>query len=227
MDVNELYRLAQYCVSKNTQDGYLSPDDFNLAINNGQRMYLDYLLGEYQKYQIRRPIAVVEFGQNERLRESLAPFIYNTIIPVNSTTGIAPFPDDYEYTDSMWGVYGQYNIRFVQQPTLASYVHSEIDPVSTNPIYLLRHEGFEFFPARPYGENQAKMSYVRKPPSIVWGYVLDSNGVPAWNPATSQNPVWGETDILQVLVRALQYIGVNLQFGLVIQYANEVKNQGQ
>lgn len=227
MDVNECYKIFLYAVAKNKQQGYLSPDDFNLAINQGQRMYLDFLLGEYQKYLPQRPVAVVEFGQNERIRDSISPLIYNTILPINSTTGIAAQPSDYEYVDNMWGVYGFYNIRFVQQDRIESYVHSSIDPIISNPVYLIRHEGFQFFPERPFGENQAKMSYVRKPPSIVWGYNLDSNGLEVWNPATSQNPIWSDSDIIQVIVRGLQWVGVNLQLGVLIQYANEIKNKGQ
>lgn len=227
MDVNQMYRVWLFAIDKNLQQGYGSPDDFYVTINQAQRSYLDYLLGEYQRYQLQRPIAVVEFGQNERIRDSISPLIYNTILPINSTTGIAQRPSDYEYPDAMWGVYGNYNIRFVQQDRLDSYIHSEIDPIATNPVYLLRHEGFQFFPDRPYGENQAKMSYVRNAPSIVWGYVLDSNGIPAYNPATSQNPIWSETDCLQIIVRALALVGVNLQFGVVLQYAEQIKQGGQ
>lgn len=227
MNVNQLYELWLYALDKNLQQGYASPQDFYTCINQGQRSYTDYLLGEYQKYQLRRPIAVVEFGQNERIRDSIAPLIYSAILPINSTTGIAPRPSDYEYVDAMWSVYGTYNIRFIQQDRLDSYRRSEIDPIDENPVYLIQHEGFHFYPERPYGENQALMSYVRNPPSIVWGYTEDSNGIPVWNPATSQNPVWSETDCLQILVRALLLAGVNLQFNTVLQYSNDVKNNGQ
>lgn len=227
MNVNQMFQVWTYGLSKNLQQGYGSPNDFYICINQAQRSYTDYLLGEYQKYQIQRPIAVVEFGQNERIRDSIAPLIYNTILPINSTTGIASRPSDFEYTDAMWGVYGNYNIRFIQQDRLDSYVHSEIDPVVANPVYLLRHEGFQFFPDRPFGENQAAMSYVRTPPSIVWGYVEDSNGIPVWNPATSQNPVWSDTDMLNIISRALMIVGVNLQFSTVMQYAQDIKNGGQ
>jgi hypothetical protein len=222
-----MYNLMIYVVAKNSQQGYLSPEDFFLTINQAQSSYEDYLLGEYQKYQTQRPIAVVEFGQNERVRNSLAPLIYSAILPISSTTGIAPFPSDYEYVDAMWSVYGNYNIRFAQQDRQDAFIHSSIDPVVSNPVYLIRHEGFHFFPDRPYGENQAKMSYVRNAPSISWGYVLDSNGIPVWNPATSQNPVWSESDCLQIIVRALMLVGVNLQLQNVVQYASEIKNSGQ
>lgn len=224
MSVNEVYQLCLYCVAKNKQQGYLSPDDFNLIINQGQKMYLDFLLGEYQKYQIRRPIAVVEFGQNERIRESMSPLIYGTTLAPNTTTGIAPFPSDFEYVDNMWSLYGFYNIKFIQQDRLDSYNRSTIDPIADNPVYLIQHEGFHFFP-----ENlgSARMSYVRKPPPIVWGYTLDGNGIPVYNAATSQDPIWSDSDILQVVMRAMQIVGVNLQLGVMIQYSQDIKQNGQ
>ena len=227
MDVNRCYSIMKLAVAKNLEQGYLSPEDFFTSINTAQQQYLDYLLGRYQSYQLKRPISVVEFGQNERIRDSISPLIYNAILPINSTTGIASRPSDYEYTDAVWGVYGNYNIKFVQQDRLDSYIHSDIDPVASNPVYLIRQEGFQFYPDRPYGENQAKMSYVRTPPSIVWGYTTDSNGIPRYNPATSQDPVWSDTDMMEVIARALLLEGVSLQIGQVSQYADSLKQGGQ
>ena len=224
MDVNQVYVIMSYAVAKNRQQGYLSPEDFNNTINIAQKSYLDYLLGEYQKYQPMRPISVVEFGQNERIRTSLAPLIYGAILNPFPYNGISPFPNDFEYTDNMWGLYGFYNIRFVQQNRLDSYTHSTIDPIISNPVYLIQHEGFHFFPE---DIGAAKLSYVRTPPSIVWGESRDSNNRPVWNPFTSQNPVWSDTDMLQIIVRALLLVGCNLQLGAVIQYANEIKQGGQ
>lgn len=224
MDVNQVYSIIKYACAKNTSQGYISPDDFNnILMPVAQSNYLDYLLGEYQKYQIRRPISVVEFGQNERIRQSISPLIYGTILNPNPQ-GIVAFPSDYEYNDAMWGLYGFYNIRFIQQDRLDDYIHSTIDPVATNPVYLINHEGFQFFP-----ENigVAKMSYVRTPPPIFWASILDVNNRPVYDPLNSQQPVWADTDIYEIIVRALQLVGVNLQLGVVIQLANDIKNNGQ
>lgn len=224
MDVNQVYQLMLYTCTKNLQEGYLSPDDFYHTINAAQRSYLDYLLGEYQKYQIQRPIAVVSFGENQRIRQSIVPLVYGAILNPDSVTGIAPFPNDYESQDAMWSVYGYYNIRFAQQDSLDSTYHSTIDPIQKNPIYLIQHEGFHFFP-----ENigMARLSYIRTPPSIVWGYVEDSNGIPVYDPSQSQDPVWAETDMLEIIVRALSLVGVNLQVGALLQYSNDIKSAGQ
>ncbi len=224
MNVNQVYVLMKDILAKNAQDGYFSPETFYNYINQAQRSYLDYLLGEYQKYQIRRPISTVELGMNERVRTSLAPLIYGVMLTIDGTGLATNMPSDYEYPDAMWTSGGFYNIRFIQQDRLHSYYRSSIDPIGVNPVFLMNHEGLQFYPENTAG---AKMSYVRTPPSIVWGFDYDSNDIPVWNPLTSQDPIWAETDILQILVRALQLIGVNLQLGVVLQYANEVKNTGQ
>lgn len=223
MDVNQVYLIIQFAVEKN-QNGYVSPDDFNnVLMPTAQRNYLDYLVGEYQKYQAGRPIAVVEIGQNQKLRESVAPLIYNILLTPNTTTGISAVPSDWEMTDAMWGVYNFSRIRFAQQDQLDSYYNSVIDPIATNPIYLIKHEGFQFYP-----ENIgfAKLSYVRTPPSIIWDYT-EINGEPVYNPATSVNPVWSDIDMYNIIVRALMLVGVSLQLGTVMQYAQTIKEGGQ
>lgn len=224
MNANQLYRTYTYILGKNNQQGYASPDDFYTTINSAQNEYADYLLGEYQKYQAGRPIAVVEIGNKEKIRQSISPLIYDTILPINAVTGLASYPSDYLMADAMWSVYGWYNIRFVQQPRLASFMNSTIDPIADNPVYLLKEAGFQFYPTTI---GSASMSYIRNPPSIVWGYVLDSNDIPVWNPATSQDPVWGDFDLMNILSRALRMSGVNLDSNVVSQYAEEIKNMGQ
>lgn len=224
MSVDEVYKLMQYAVAKNTAQGYLSPDDFYLTINAAQKSYCDYLLGQYQQYQAKRPIPIVAFGENERIRTSLAPLIYETIIPVNNITGIGAFPYGFIQVDAMWGQYGYYNIRFTEQDRLSSNKRSVIDPpTNDNAIYLIKHEGFKFFPETI---GDVRCSYVQNPPSIIWGYT-EVDGIPVYNYATSSQPVWDDTDILQIIVRALAIVGVNLQLGAVQQYAQAIKQGGQ
>lgn len=223
MTADTPYKIIQLACGKN-QQGYITPNQYMEYINQAQLMYLNYLKGEYQKYQVGRPIAVVEFSQNQMIRQSLAPLIYGAILSPNSTTGIAPFPSDYEFSDAMWGQYGFYNIRFIQQDRLASFYHSGIDPITSNPVYLIKHEGFQFYPETI---GKTSLSYVRIPPGIVWAFTNDIHGRPVYDPINSVDPVWGDTDMFQIIVRALGLAGLNLQLSLVIQYANEIKQNGE
>lgn len=224
MTIDDIYKIVQYCTAKNVQDGYISPDDFNLTINVAQNNYFDYLLGEYQKQQLGRPIPTVAFGQNQKIRQSLAPLIYGTVLSINSTTGIAAYPSDFEQVDAMWSLYGLYNIKFTEQDALSSRYRSKISPIARNPVYLIKHEGFQFYPETT---GFAKMSYVRTPPGMRWAYTLDSNDLPVYDVFNSVQSVWSDLDIFNIIIRCLQMVGVNLQLGAVMQFASEIKNTGQ
>lgn len=225
MTTDVVYSIVQYAAAKNLQQGYVSPDDFNNRLMPiAQDGYLDYLLGEYQKFLPTRPFASVAFSGNQKIRTSIAPLIYEVILPVDNITGIADYPSDFEQVDAMFSVYNIYRIRFTPQDKLWSASHSVISPVSRKPLYYMKEDGFTFIPTTV---GAAKMSYVRKPPPIFWGYTEDGNGIPVYDVAKSQQPIWGETDMMQVIVRALALVGVNLQLGTVQQYAEVIKQQGQ
>lgn len=222
-NIDDVYRIVTYAVGKNLQQGYVSPSDFNLVINQAQKSYASYLLGNFQQYQPGRPQARVEFGQNSVVRQRLTPIIYGANLTIDST-GFSPYPGDYLQQDAMWSFYGYNRIREVQQQYFYSIYNSVIDPVTSWPVYMLEWDGFRFF---PNNTGRAKLSYVRNPPDMIWGYTLNVNGVPVYNPATSTQPVWDDASILEIIVRALRIIGVNLQYNDVNAYANEIKQIGQ
>ncbi len=221
--VDDVYQIVTYSVGKNLQQGYVSPADFNLVINQAQKSYASYLLGNFQQYQPGRPQARVEFGQNTVVRQRLTPIIYGYNLSVDPS-GFSPYPGDYLQQDAMWSFYGYNRVREVQQQYFYSIYNSVIDPVGSWPVYMLEYDGFRFF---PNNINRAKLSYVRNPPDMIWGYTLNGNGIPVYNPASSTQPVWDDASILEIIVRALRIIGVNLQYNDVNAYANEIKQIGQ
>jgi len=222
-NVNDVYKLVLYAVGKNLQQGYLSPEDFQITINQAQKSYASYLLGSFQQYAPGRPEARVEFGQNSVIRARLVPIIYNTTLSVDGA-GFSPYPSDFVQVDAMWSYYGYDRIREIQQNQFYGVYNSVIDPIANYPVYMIENAGFRFFPNTI---GQAKMSYVIEPPDMVWGYTLDVNGVPVYNPATSVQPVWSDAAILEIIVRALRIIGVNLDYNQVSGYAVQIENQGQ
>lgn len=221
--INDVYQICTYAVGKNLQQGYLSPADFNLVINQAQKSYVAYLLGEFQQYQPGRPTARVEFGQNTVVRQRLSPIIYQINLAINPT-GFSPYPADYLQADAMWSLYGYQRIREVQQNFLYSTYNSVIDPIANWPIYTIEDAGFRFFPVTL---GSAKLSYVAQAPDMVWGYTLNPNGIPVYNAGTSVQPVWDDATILEIIVRALRLVGVNLQYNDVSAYANQIQVQGQ
>lgn len=231
MNVNDMYRICQFAVNK-AQNGYLTPSEFNLIINQAQVSYQDYLLGEFQQYQYGRPQARVNYSQNENIRQRLSPLLAEATLTINGTTGQSPYPADYVQTDAV--ITSAFNrVRYVQQDSLYSYYNSQIDPIATNPIYLLEPTGFQFYPVTL---GTAILTYVKDAPEIVWAYTTVSGrpvyaatqtGVGVTPTTGTVQPVWDNVDLLEIIARALKLIGLNLQDGQVQQYANQVTQQGQ
>jgi hypothetical protein len=220
MNVNDMYRICQFAVNK-AQNGYLTPSEFNLTINQAQVSYQDYLLGEFQQYQYGRPQARINYSQNENIRQRLSPLITSATLTINGS-GEAAYPADYVQTDTI--ITTAFNrVRFAQQDTLYSYYNSQIDPIATNPIYLLEPAGFQFYPVTL---GSAILTYIKDAPEIVWAYTTVS-GRPVYSSGTSVQPVWDNVDLLEIIARALKLIGLNLQDGQVQQYANQVTQTGQ
>lgn len=224
MTVDEVYRLVNYIMRKN-QNGGITPSDFNNIINVAQNSYMNYLLGEFQKYLPGRPMAPATFGQNEDIRQRLTPFITTPVtLTINGSTGVAPYPDNYQAQDAMY--YGQYNrrVKYIQQDRLDTHINSRINPIADNPVYLQIDNGLQFYPV---DLGTARFSYIKSPTTIVWASTPDIYGRRIYNPGGSTDPAWYEQDMLDIIVRALAMIGVNLQLGAVQQYSQMIKTQGQ
>lgn len=218
-----MYLVELFAIKKN-QNGNLKPDDFNRINNVAQRQWLSFLCGNLEGYVQGHPLPRAEFGNNRTARQRLTPSIYNYILNINAGTGISPYPGDYIQTDSMNSIYGHKNIRFVPQHKLSGIYNSTIDPVASNPIYLINDFGFEFIPSTQW---QARLSYVRNPPDIKWASTPDANGRLIYYAVNSVDPIWDEISCFEIIVRALALVGVNLQLNIVMAYAQEIKKDGQ
>lgn len=170
MNINDIYVLVQYITNKN-QQGYIPPSKFNEVINQAQRSYISYLLGSFQSYLPGRPLSRVELGQNSVVRQRLSPVIKSTTLGIDMY-GVSSYPSDYLQADAMRLVDTFQRVRFVQQDSLYSYYNSVIDPVASNPIYLIQDTGFQFY---PINLTQAKLSYIANPQDMLWGYELVNN----------------------------------------------------
>lgn len=227
MTVDFLYRLIQY-IANQFQRGNIGPVRFNLIIQQANISFLDYLLGQLQQYSYGSPAARVQFGVNETARQRLTPLIDPVTLLTIDATGLAPYPDDFQQVDAMYA--GVNRIRFVPQHKLPSYRTDPIDPIPTNPIYIIESGGFRFYPNMTddgIASPTATLSYVKTPPTIFWGSTPDGQGRPVYNPGTSTDPIWYPTDQLELVARVLKMIGVNLSAPEISQYADGIIKQGQ
>ena len=233
MNINDMYLICQFAINK-AQNGYLSPSQFNTIINQAQTSYQNYLLGEFQQYQYGKSQSRIGYSQNENIRQRLTPLITEATLTI-SGSGKATYPADYVQADAVRTTTFS-RVKYIQQDSLYSYYNSKIDPIASNPVYLIEPTGFQFYPITL---ASAILTYVKNAPTMTWAYTLDVNNRPVYAPpgqvqppvqvpvSGSVNPVWDDVDLLEIIARALKLVGLNLKDGQVQQYANTVTQNGQ
>ena len=223
MTVDDMYSIINFAINKN-QNGTLIAEDFNRVIPLAESGFINYLLGTLQTYQNGRPVARVELGQNSIVRQRLSPIIKRAVLTVDAG-GLCPYPANYIQADAMWTDGTAYKrIKWSDQDRWYSTVNSSIDKVATKPIYMLTDTGFEF---APKSIGVASLSYVQQPTAIKWAFTLDVNNRRVYDASNSVQPVWNNVTIMDILVRALALIGINLQLREVESYSQLIKTQGQ
>jgi hypothetical protein len=228
-----MYQIVQFVANKFINGGDITPNEFNLLAPQAEYSFLNYLLGQFQDYQMGHPTARVEFGVNMVVRQRLSPLIGPLVQIAVDVDGLAPYPNNYQQWDAFFESNITRRIRPVQQHRLYSYLNDPIDPILTNPIVTLESGGFRVYPntntnGATVPGSVLNLSYVQTPPGIVWGSTPDSTtGLPVYDPATSTDPVWYDVDCLEITARILRMVGVNLQSQEVGQFADLITKGGQ
>ena len=221
MNINEVYKLVSYLVDK-YQGTYLSPDDFNMVINMAQIQYLAALT-EDTGNPTRNPKNPTGMTSSATISDMISSFITEGNLTITSQSSNKP--NDLYKTLAIRTSDDNYAVRFVPADRLASHIDNAIDPPSlTDPIYYELGSTFKFFPSTL---STAKIIYVKNPQTLKWAYtgslVYDAaNSVPANNAAIE----WGDTDVYEIIYRAIGIIGINLKDGDLTAASRLIKNEG-
>jgi len=221
MNINEVYKLVSYLVDK-YQGTYLSPDDFNAVINMAQIQYLASLT-EDSGAPTRNPKSPTGMTSSATISDMISTFITESNLTI--TSQIANKPNDLYKTLAIRTTDDNYAVRYVPADRVASHIDNAIDPPSaTDPMYYELGSTFKFFPSTL---GSAKITYVKNPQTLKWAYTGNlsydqANSVPANNAALE----WGDTDVYEIIYRAIGIIGINLKDGDLVGAARAIKNEG-
>ncbi len=229
MTIDQAFQTARLIYNKSAGGGNLSPAQFNLAAHVYQISILNDLLGNEQQYQPGMPVPKTGFSINQKNREELRP-ITKAFQTLTVTAGLAAYPSDYIYYDTMTTVAGLL-IPEATPDEVAILNQSQIKPPSAQyPKFSLFEDGIRIY---PNSLPQIKLSYVRQPVTPVWNYTLVNNE-PVYaatggiiGDGNSHNWELSELVHLRILMRVLQAFGLNLSLADVTQYAMTAEAQGQ
>jgi hypothetical protein len=213
MNINDIYKLVSYLVDK-YQGTYLSPDDFNMAINMAQRQYLNFLTEETLETTGRGT------GQPFVTRGSLSGFLKESTLTISSQ--LATYPSDYYKISAMRTTNDDFSIRKVGADKVYAYVNNPIDaPTITEPIYTEIGSNLKFFPNTL---TSAKIIYFKQPVDAAW---VPTTGTLTYNPSASTQLEWPENDLNDIIYRTIGIVGINLKDGDLVRASLTVKNDGQ
>lgn len=212
MNISEAFDFLNFWINKSTGAFYTIPELTSLVDRAQLALYSDYK----NKY-----------ATSQLVKEALAPFrsVYNFTTQIS---GYVIVPDT-TYLDlldlqiyfpiSNRTIY--YPVKMYNEDERANALNSQLNPVTTtSPIgEQTAPRTFRLYPASAYNGN---VTYLRRPVAPVFGYTVISGRVIVYNPSTSTQLEWRETEQDEILLKALSSIGINIGSG-EIQNWSETK----
>jgi len=232
-NLDEIYKDVLFRSGKDLRGGYITPDNFNLAIKVVNQRFMNQL--------------VDNFENSKEVSKDLQPFIktlgspqYQALefTPVLASDikkgGYADIPDDmwYEATSSYLSllnsgcsVESDYRtVEFVSQhefdAKMRSSITSPIDnPEENDPILVNRNNLYYIYPF----VRRISFTYIRTPETPVYGYTTGT-GIPVYDPATSVQFEYPETcvDTLTDMIKTYIAIGIESQWNVQTQMPSKL-----
>lgn len=229
MSLDEIWTLLTFICNK-TKGQYVSPEEVQLAINRGQMSLFESML----------PTALVKtrngvYEEDSKVMATL--YVFKTIIePFNvNSDGQAAYPTDWACPSSarkrivIGNVSGgtskfkQVKVRLVDDDKLGGILNSNIvPPAYDRPYYTMYKDFLQFY---PLNIQSVVLTYLATPKDCVIGYTI-VGGRPVYNSGTSVQLQWPEVKLNNIMILALQYMGINMQSNEIEGFAQTMSKEG-
>jgi len=192
-NIFDIYETIIWITDK-YRNGYLSPEDVSKALDNAQLDLYNYFL------------PLKENG-DDIATTALIPFKRSTTI-VSNSTGALTYPADFGNTEAIYteidGVFT--SIITVLHVELMNAMNSALYPIVQNPRFIEENNVIQIYPKTAHTID---FHYLSIPSTPVIGYTLVGSVI-TYDPGTSTQIEFDPQYWLQIMLRAMPYIGVNL-----------------
>jgi hypothetical protein len=222
MTINDVFVLCQTIFNK-SQNGNITPNQFNNAAPICQISVINELLGNEQEYSPGKPVPRYGFDLNQKIHELLQPII-QVASPALSNVGVAAYPTGCLYIDAIRDTNGSliYPTEYDEAMIL---IKSLIRPPRTgHAIYYVFGNNIYVFPYIPF-TNVININFIGTPTPPFWNYT-ETNNVPVYNPTGSQDFQLSPLAHLRICAKILQFFGLNLSVEEVTQYGMVLEREG-
>jgi hypothetical protein len=221
MTIKEIHNFILLLLNKHNT-GYHSPSEIDDALDRAQLWYFNRLYGNVEEYQAGRPIPRLGYGMTSAIHDHLSPF-KNTSTTSSNSSGVLSLPSGYAYLIAVRK--DNKAVPLISEDELAIRLDSYIfEPSSTEPVVIISGKGeLQFYPKETH--NNLEVDYLSRPTAPVFGFTQSGRTI-TYNSGTSTQMDWNEPALNAIMMRAVQYLGVNLDDQLAISYTEGKIQQG-
>lgn len=222
MDLQDIHNWVRFQLKKERGGFITSPE-------------IDSLLQRAQMWQYNDLFDV--YGKTQKIEDSLSVFSTGFTY-TSSASGLVTISNDATVIPSyqhLLSIYAQYYdnalqktrykpIKMLGEDEIAERLNSQIlEPLVTDPVGIENSPGMiQLYPKVVISGNGF---YLRLPAKPVFVYTLGADGrTITYNQAGSTQMEWNESNMNKILVKAIQFAGINLADNTVVQF-NESKDQ--
>tara|TARA_Y100000114_G_scaffold75317_1_gene69071 strand:+ start:4868 stop:5641 length:774 start_codon:yes stop_codon:yes gene_type:complete len=239
MSIDEIYRLVQTFANKE-QRGFITPSDFNLLAKQAELELINKRIEILQeKSQAKKISGVMEESLTPEIAEQdLAPFLITTqyktkLVPITSGYSEAEVIVDSEtllvkeifiLPDENLGINSHIPLELVSSENINKILRSSLVKPSVDfPVGLMSGDvnstqlKIKIFPDNI--ENVIVHAYMYPKRSPNWSYVTVA-GKPVHDPSTSSQFNLPSRTHGEIVIKILEYLGVNLREISLINYAS-------
>lgn len=211
MELDKVHELLDLIIRKET-NGFVTHAQKDNALHLGQ---VDYYNACFEEY-----------GRTQTLHDALSPFKTTYSFSNNdSPSGVVTLPSGYAHLldgyvtvfDNTYGVQRK-KITFVNEEERSAALESQLRPPSTSrPIGELNSNTIQLYPAEPMA---GVVTYMKQPVKPQFAYNQSGRTI-TYNSGSSTQLLWSDLYIPKVVLKALSYLGVNLNEGDLVKYAEK------
>lgn len=230
MTIQDIHNTILFILDKE-QQGFVTHGEIDDMLDRAQMVLLNQYFNNPRMPLAAQPQA---YSENQRIHDSLSAFKDRyTFTTADTASGVLTLPVDFMHLLSLYttvfngtlarNVYSA--VQILNEEELIERLESQVIPVSADdPIGIMNKQNkIQLFPETP---KAGGCFYLRRPAKPVFGYTQSGRTV-TYNSVTSTQLEWKQSDIQNIIVIALQYLGINLSAQDVVQFAEVKSQQGQ
>lgn len=202
---NRLFFLA------NKEKNYWTPEEIDAKLHMASIDRFDHFKPAY--------------GKTQEATDALTPFkVKKTFTTSNTPGGLISFNTDYfhflggyvQYLDNTAGKIVYEELRQINEDELGGRLNSQITPVAAEtPVYTTPIPGqLQLYPEEP---NTGYCWYLQTPEPPNFVFTMEGR-TKVYNKSNSTQMLWNESCVNQIIIKTLQYLGVNIQAEALVQY---------